>query len=377
MYLKQLNNAIDYSLKSGSFNSLNIVDNAKNVCVFGLGTYFNEAFVSQGIKKKYHVNLLSDNAPDKWGKTFESIKCIPPNELTNYEDLIVIIMLGNPVPVEKQLKALGVPFIYHPNLMLDEIMNLPRSRDWFMQEADDIKKVYSFFHDDRSKKIYVNGLCNRIAPAFSELTWEELYCDEEQYFNQEYFKFQDDEVFVDCGSYTGDTILKFCDNVQSHKEIWGFELDKDNFEEMVNNLKGIGGGSFHLHNCGVWNENCILDYGHGTSDNEPRGGISLYKTEPAQNNLIQQAQVRRLDDVLKNRTVTYIKMDVEGAEINALWGAEHIIRTQKPKLSVCVYHKVSDFWQVPLLIKRFNQDYNFILRHYMKTDCTETVLYAY
>jgi len=80
---------------------------------------------------------------------------------------------------------------------------------------------------------------------------------------------------------------------------------------------------------------------------------------------------------LKNRTVTYIKMDVEGAEINALWGAEHIIRTQKPKLSVCVYHKVSDFWQVPLLIKRFNQDYNFILRHYMKTDCTETVLYAY
>ena len=151
-------------------------------------------------------------------------------------------MLGNPVPVEKQLKALGVPFIYHPNLMLDEIMNLPRSRDWFMQEADDIKKVYSFFHDDRSKKIYVNGLCNRIAPAFSELTWEELYCDEEQYFNQEYFKFQDDEVFVDCGSYTGDTILKFCDNVQSHKEIWGFELDKDNFEEMVNNLKGIGGG---------------------------------------------------------------------------------------------------------------------------------------
>ena len=64
MYLKQLNNAIDYSLKSGSFNSLNIVDNAKNVCVFGLGTYFNEAFVSQGIKKKYHVNLLSDNAPE-------------------------------------------------------------------------------------------------------------------------------------------------------------------------------------------------------------------------------------------------------------------------------------------------------------------------
>lgn len=152
MYLQQLNNAIEYSLERGSFNSLNIIENAKNVCVFGLGTYFNEAFSSQDMKKKFHVNLLSDNDPDKWGKTFESIKCIPPYELTNYESLVVIIMLGNPVPVEKQLKDLGIQFIYHVNLMLDEIMNIPRSRGWFMKEIDDIKKVYSLFHDDRSKK---------------------------------------------------------------------------------------------------------------------------------------------------------------------------------------------------------------------------------
>jgi|GluameStandDraft_1065615.scaffolds.fasta_scaffold06302_2 methyltransferase, FkbM family len=376
MYLQQLNNAIEYSLERGSFNSLNIIENAKNVCVFGLGTYFNEAFSSQDMKKKFHVNLLSDNDPDKWGKTFESIKCIPPYELTNYESLVVIIMLGNPVPVEKQLKDLGIQFIYHVNLMLDEIMNIPRSRGWFMKEIDDIKKVYSLFHDDRSKKIYVNGLCNRIAPAFSELTWEELFCDEEQYFYQEYFKFHSNETFVDCGSYTGDTILKFCDIVKKYKEIWGFELDKDNFDQMVSNLKNID-GSIHLHNCGVWNENCVLDYGHGSSTNEPSSGISLYKTEPSANNLIQQAQVKRLDDVLKSRNVTYIKMDVEGAEMNALLGAEHIIRTQRPRLSVCVYHKVSDFWQIPLLLNKFNHEYKFVLRHYSKTSCEETVLYAY
>lgn len=376
MYLQQLNNAIEYSLERGSFNSLNIIENAKNVCVFGLGTYFNEAFSSQDMKKKFHVNLLSDNDPDKWGKTFESIKCIPPYELTNYESLVVIIMLGNPVPVEKQLKDLGIQFIYHVNLMLDEIMNIPRSRGWFMKEIDDIKKVYSLFHDDRSKKIYVNGLFNRIAPAFSELTWEELFCDEEQYFYQEYFKFHSNETFVDCGSYTGDTILKFCDIVKKYKEIWGFELDKDNFDQMVSNLKNID-GSIHLHNCGVWNENCVLDYGHGSSTNEPSSGISLYKTEPSANNLIQQAQVKRLDDVLKSRNVTYIKMDVEGAEMNALLGAEHIIRTQRPRLSVCVYHKVSDFWQIPLLLNKFNHEYKFVLRHYSKTSCEETVLYAY
>lgn len=145
---------------------------------------------------------------------------------------------------------------------------------------------------------------------------------------------------------------------------------------MISNLKNID-GSIHLHNCGVWNENCVLDYGHGSSTNEPSSGISLYKTEPSANNLIQQAQVKRLDDVLKSRNVTYIKMDVEGAEMNALLGAEHIIRTQRPRLSVCVYHKVSDFWQIPLLLNKFNHEYKFVLRHYSKTSCEETVLYAY
>ena len=68
MYLEQLKKAIEYAEKNLSFNKINIIEKADNVCVFGLGTYFKEAFVSQNTKEKYNVNLLCDNDPKKWGK---------------------------------------------------------------------------------------------------------------------------------------------------------------------------------------------------------------------------------------------------------------------------------------------------------------------
>ncbi len=61
-------------------------------------------------------------------------------------------------------------------------------------------------------------------------------------------------------------------------------------------------------------------------------------------------EVRRLDDILGNRPVTFIKMDIEGSELAALRGAERIIRQQRPKLAICVYHKPEDMWEIPNFI---------------------------
>lgn len=72
---------------------------------------------------------------------------------------------------------------------------------------------------------------------------------------------------------------------------------------------------------------------------------------------------------------TFIKMDIEGAEKEALIGAEQIIRCHKPKLAICVYHKPEDIYVLPELINSFREDYRFYLRHYSNT-IYETVLYA-
>lgn len=86
-------------------------------------------------------------------------------------------------------------------------------------------------------------------------------------------------------------------------------------------------------------------------------------------------QVGTVDKELEGEPVTFIKMDVEGAEREALIGAERTIRKYAPKLAISVYHRPEDIWELPEIILRYNPDYQLFLRHYSLNSC-ETVLYA-
>lgn len=82
-----------------------------------------------------------------------------------------------------------------------------------------------------------------------------------------------------------------------------------------------------------------------------------------------------IDDTVGNAEVTFIKMDIEGAEMPALQGAKKTILRCKPKLAVSVYHKPEDFVAIPKFIKSLRDDYKYYLRAYSRTGC-ETILYA-
>ena len=74
-------------------------------------------------------------------------------------------------------------------------------------------------------------------------------------------------------------------------------------------------------------------------------------------------------------SVTFIKMDVEGAELKALYGAEKIIKANRPKLAICLYHKPEDIIEIPEYIINLGLDYSLYIRH--QSFCTgETILYA-
>ena len=68
-------------------------------------------------------------------------------------------------------------------------------------------------------------------------------------------------------------------------------------------------------------------------------------------------------------------MDVEGAELESLKGAQKVIKRDKPKLAVCIYHKPEDILTLPLFIKKLVPEYKFYLRSYSNAD-NEMVLYA-
>ena len=82
-----------------------------------------------------------------------------------------------------------------------------------------------------------------------------------------------------------------------------------------------------------------------------------------------------IDSMLKDAAPTFIKMDIEGAEIQALKGAREHIINDNPAMAICVYHRVDDLWKIPAYIRDVNPNYRFYLRHYSYYN-TETVLYC-
>ena len=88
-----------------------------------------------------------------------------------------------------------------------------------------------------------------------------------------------------------------------------------------------------------------------------------------------KGHVVRLDDAIGKARVTFLKMDIEGAELKALEGSRQTILDNKPKLAICVYHHIKDLWEIPLFIKTLIPEYRIFLRHHTKLEY-ETVCYA-
>ena len=84
---------------------------------------------------------------------------------------------------------------------------------------------------------------------------------------------------------------------------------------------------------------------------------------------------RRLDGLLAGRPVTFLKLDVEGAEREALLGARSMISSNRPIVAVCVYHGPVDLWEIPQIIHDFLPEHRLFLRQH-QFDGYELVIYA-
>ncbi|MGN0909664.1 MAG: FkbM family methyltransferase, partial [Succinivibrio sp.] len=82
----------------------------------------------------------------------------------------------------------------------------------------------------------------------------------------------------------------------------------------------------------------------------------------------------KLDDYFFEKP-TFIKMDIEGAELDCLKGAERILRELKPKLAICLYHKPFDIFEIPFYLKKIVPEYTFKIRQHQRS-FADLVLYA-
>lgn len=373
-YKQQLKRALEYAEKNGSFSKLNMAENADEVCVYGLGKFFDEAFIQWNFMNQMQVSLLCDSNPEKWGKLFYGIKCISPEELfklNKTKNILVVTFIGNPIELNKILKKQNIIFVNASDCIFEMICNMNRSAAWF--KKNNILQVLDWLEDEESQKIYTNVLCNRIAPLLSKYDYDELYS-EGEYFSTDIFKAGNNEYFVDGGAFDGDTIerlLKCTDGQFGH--IYAFEMDKGNYknlEENVNKLINnyqLPSNKISLYNSGIWDCNQQMPYGkENCGSNE---SFCLFKRDN-----IDYANMIRLDDILEK--VSLIKMDIEGAEYNALIGAEKVIIKNRPKLAICIYHRLQDFWEIPSYIKSLVPQYKLYVRHHQNGTMGGTVLYA-
>lgn len=175
----------------------------------------------------------------------------------------------------------------------------------------------------------------------------------------------DDEIIVDAGAYDGTTALQFLEWGKDRvKHIYSFEFDPNNAAKCEENLKPYA-DKITLIKKGTWDKDGITytSAGGGASSRINFRGST-------------QVQLASIDSELAGVPVTFIKMDVEGAELKSLMGAKNTIIKNHPRLAICVYHKPEDIYEIPGYILSLVPEYKFYLRHY-DTKHWETVLYAY
>ena len=217
-----------------------------------------------------------------------------------------------------------------------------------------------YYWNEMQKQLLKEGFKSEQLFLFGEIISE---IEERIYFDLPELPHLQHEIFIDGGGYDGMSTVNFCKWAAGSWEVKIFEPEKKLQEKCQSNVVNID--HVEIIPNGLWNKKEILPFVYEGSasrivDNANGSG---------------KISVISLDEYLQNKPVTFIKMDIEGSELNAIKGAEKTICKYKPKLAISIYHKPEDLIELPKLLLSFNNNYKFWLRHY-SLSWFDTVLYA-
>lgn len=300
----------------------------------------------------------------------------------------------------------------------------PENRSFF-EHADELQEVINLWGDQQSRTQFIKFLCLRITCAmgfeiasklFSNISdemmhslcgniqpligtpndllpklvpncmtptslYNNLVCNFilQQYRYLHKVEVEPGDVFIDCGAYIGDTALWA---LRKGARVISLEPTPKTFETLKQNIELNHYSVQDCHMLGVSDQNMVTQFvvPNGSEDSAfvLHGEQTKYGTFLLNQHNNTQIDVTcvRLDDWLTEHQVqpTFIKMDIEGAELDALHGAEQTIKTLKPKLAICLYHRNEDMWQIPLYIHKLVPDYQLFCRE--NNHGFEFVMYA-
>lgn len=340
--------------------------------LLGAGSVIAQGFVERLIARG-HVIALVDNA--KAGATVKGVPVIGDGDLDaltgKVSDAVGIVCCSSGAAVDHFVKLWNDR---GPLVSWFEVISRSAPGDdiggsfAFLRDFGDEKQILALHAATRD--VFDDVLSRQTFDALMlyRLTWDARVLaqvnrpEKAIYFEADVMPLGDHEVMVDGGAFDGDTVRDFaakCAGRFAH--VHSFEIDPRNAEAFLAGTADIPHVS--LHRIGLWNAPGEMGF-EARTDNCSR--------------LSDTASVKVPLDALDNLglgRVSLFKLDIEGAEFEALQGARRTIETYKPKLALSIYHKAGDFASLLPLVRDMRPDYRFRLRHYSSL-IFDTVLYA-
>lgn len=228
--------------------------------------------------------------------------------------------------------------------------------------------AYAVLSDGLSQRTFQELLRFMIEEPYEKLT---LCSPINQYMPSDIYLPIENERFIDCGAYDGDTMRAFLSALGTWQSYTAIDADPYNIEKVKKSIQQdiparLQGVTKAIH-AAVSNEQGSISFCAG------KRTASHVTLEGEENQQTVSVPVVKLDDVIQG-PVTLLKMDVEGFELRALQGAERLILSNQPLLAICGYHRQADLWEIPLYMKKLLPNHKIYLRNYV--GIIEYVFYA-
>lgn len=261
----------------------------------------------------------------------------------------------------EQLRALGCDVVcsfpalfwkYAEDLLPFYLQDLPSK---VLDERANVLRALDLWEDEASRAEYVSQVRLRLVADFDGLSHPFAH---PQYFPDDLFAWSDSEWIVDGGAFDGDTIRsissKFGDRFA---HLVAVEPDPANFEKLEATVAALRPSVRAKVEC----RQLALSSERTTLHLDASGTVSsATSAAPSAGTIAVSAET--IDALVDGRRPTFIKLDIEGFEVDALEGARGAIADHAPVLAVCVYHTQDHLWRIPLLLRRWRDDYALFLR---------------
>ena len=308
---------------------------------------------------------FSDNNPALWGKDVEGLRVLAPADAIarHGADAAFVLTIwgsGSRDSMAQRLNALrdrgcarvtsfATLYWKHPAAFLPYwSVDLPRR---VLAARAPIRRAFAGWSDASSRREFVAQLRWRLLLDFQALPPPVAH---EIYFPEDLRRARPDELFVDCGAYDGDSLRTFLQRSGGvFQRVVAFEPDPRNWDALVACVAALPEGlrsRIHLEKKAVGRRTGPVQFDAMGNTSSAAGAGEL------------TVDCTTLDDALKGAPVTAIKMDIEGGEPDALFGAARLLRDRQPFLSICSYHRQDHLWTIPLLITSAASEYRLHLR---------------